>query len=323
MAENSRKNEFFERESIAIIAILAAMLLPALGSVKGKGMEATCTGNLKQYGMYLNFYIDSWDQSLPPLIDVEVGIASSTYWFHKEVVNIPENLYFSCPAALVKSKKGLVTQDHEVISYGMFRYHYTNKYHTPIKISRFKKCKPSEKVIIADASNEYDYNNWAGSGMLATSSQMGYALSGNGTYPRYRHGKGNEFVAYQSGHIGLQGKQSRAGFTFFDGHVAMMNVTESYKKAVPGGWGTNYWFYFAPGKIHCNFVVLRNLCFYVQKVITYCCCRHILLCCPWGGIDPCGSHQSGGSGICAVLGLQFGGNQTMGCTFRKNQTGLA
>ena len=231
---------------IAIIAILAAMLLPALGSVKGKGMEATCTGNLKQYGMYLNFYIDSWDQSLPPLIDVEVGIASSTYWFHKEVVNIPENLYFSCPAALVKSKKGLVTQDHEVISYGMFRYHYTNKYHTPIKISRFKKCKPSEKVIIADASNEYDYNNWAGSGMLATSSQMGFALSGNGTYPRYRHGKGNEFVAYQSGHIGLQGKQSRAGFTFFDGHVAMMNVTESYKKAVPGGWGTNYWFYFAP-----------------------------------------------------------------------------
>ena len=36
---------------IAIIAILAAMLLPALGSVKGQGQNTQCINNLKQFGI--------------------------------------------------------------------------------------------------------------------------------------------------------------------------------------------------------------------------------------------------------------------------------
>ena len=41
---------------IAIIAILAGMLLPALGAVKETGKQANCTNNLKQMGTALTMY---------------------------------------------------------------------------------------------------------------------------------------------------------------------------------------------------------------------------------------------------------------------------
>lgn len=41
---------------IAIIAILASMLLPALGRVKETGKNATCTNNLKQLAMATILY---------------------------------------------------------------------------------------------------------------------------------------------------------------------------------------------------------------------------------------------------------------------------
>ena len=41
---------------IAIIAILASMLLPALGAAREKSRAVTCIGNLRQLGMVLHMY---------------------------------------------------------------------------------------------------------------------------------------------------------------------------------------------------------------------------------------------------------------------------
>ena len=58
---------------IAIIAILVAMLLPALSKAKERANRIACTSNLKQWGLALNMYLDDNNQVLP-----DFSIANST-----------------------------------------------------------------------------------------------------------------------------------------------------------------------------------------------------------------------------------------------------
>src|SRR5947207_2523015 len=63
---------------IAIIAILAGLLLPALGKAKTKAAQTYCVNNLKQLGYGMMMYIGDNQDVLP-------GTASrTTYNFHKE-----------------------------------------------------------------------------------------------------------------------------------------------------------------------------------------------------------------------------------------------
>ena len=60
--------------TIAIIAILAGLLLPALGSARKKAYSIQCTGNLKQLGMGMSMYWNTYEEMLP-----NANVASP-YW---------------------------------------------------------------------------------------------------------------------------------------------------------------------------------------------------------------------------------------------------
>src|SRR3989442_11242368 len=53
--------------AIAIIAILAAMLLPVLSKAKSKAQDISCRNNLRQLQLCWNLYVDDNNQALPPI----------------------------------------------------------------------------------------------------------------------------------------------------------------------------------------------------------------------------------------------------------------
>src|SRR3954469_24031661 len=50
---------------IAIIAILASLLLPALGSARERGRVASCLSNLRQMGIAIHAYALDYDGKIP------------------------------------------------------------------------------------------------------------------------------------------------------------------------------------------------------------------------------------------------------------------
>ena len=62
---------------IAIIAILAAMLLPALAKAKAKAHEIQCLSNMKQLGLGMMLYVNDFKDVMP-------GWASGGDGWHKE-----------------------------------------------------------------------------------------------------------------------------------------------------------------------------------------------------------------------------------------------
>ena len=62
---------------IAIIAILAALLLPAVGSVKGKAKRTVCLNNLKQINVAVRLYADDHNSALPADVSTTAMIAAT------------------------------------------------------------------------------------------------------------------------------------------------------------------------------------------------------------------------------------------------------
>lgn len=71
---------------VAIISVLAAMLLPAIGLVRASAQAATCASNLRQVGLALNGYAADAEGLLPywnvAAADMGTALSVTNHWGH-------------------------------------------------------------------------------------------------------------------------------------------------------------------------------------------------------------------------------------------------
>lgn len=94
---------------IAVIAILAALLLPSMARAKARAQEAVCVNNLKQINLGIHMYAADNADTLPSSPGVTGGLITTNHWglFYKRLVigylglqAIPsaQDKVFACPA---------------------------------------------------------------------------------------------------------------------------------------------------------------------------------------------------------------------------------
>lgn len=65
---------------VSIIAILAALLLPALNKARMRAKSVSCVNNLKQIGLVAASYSQNYDEFVMPMRFRAYGYVSSSYW---------------------------------------------------------------------------------------------------------------------------------------------------------------------------------------------------------------------------------------------------
>ncbi len=86
---------------IAIIAILASMLLPALSQAREKGKQIACTSNIKQTAQGMIMYLDDYDGIFHPVYEASTGLtwikALTGVGYYKSTPDPGKNPLF-CPS---------------------------------------------------------------------------------------------------------------------------------------------------------------------------------------------------------------------------------
>jgi prepilin-type processing-associated H-X9-DG protein len=233
---------------IAIIAILAAMLLPALFKAKQMGRQAVCKNNLHQMGLSLHYYADDWDGILPPHHTSEAQWIWHSDARFEDMWGLTDNLseyagdtrIYYCPNRpeiappdTESFYHNTVGQNYKYVTYALvfnMRYdrvdwtHY-NKYGTtdlytgPVRVS-----EDSAQVLALD-------ENWS------------VPVGGIGSdFAPHVSNHGN--VRYDSVPWGTTTKPTGANVLFLDGHVQWRKVgtQQPQIKATAGGWDTTlFW----------------------------------------------------------------------------------
>jgi prepilin-type processing-associated H-X9-DG protein len=137
---------------IAIIAILAAMLLPALASAKASAVRTSCLNNLKQITLFTQMYTDDNGEYFPTALGTNYGLwdlgDEQSNWWGTAICGYTTNNYnsFHDPAV-----SGPITENKTTwtwaFNFNLVGYGYN---------SFFLSCTPNDPSTFADSGYKFD-----------------------------------------------------------------------------------------------------------------------------------------------------------------------
>lgn len=200
---------------ISIIAILSALLLPALGRAREMARETNCKSNLKQFGLATVSYCDDYGDFFMPVALYNANSWNWGYCFYTDKYLSGSNGLWKCPTAagILKGgnfrkdftkSAGLYPANFTYIAYGyndvtigriantslkdsrgIYYASDTNTANQPTKRSRIKM--PSTCLLFTET---YDPDN-----------MEGIYLTGNGGKNKHDRHNGGANVAWADGHV--------------------------------------------------------------------------------------------------------------------------